>query len=102
MYKHRVSMPSEEGDALRAVTEASALGAQLLSLRAANGHSRFLLLPRPPDGQEQPAVAVAETEGPDVAEAALLACTCAAHMSKATCICAFACVVVCAFLFLAL
>merc|ERR1711920_557257 len=56
LYKHRVSVPvalpgvvaGELGDALHDMTEASAVGAELLGLRNSGGHARFVLLPSPP------------------------------------------------------
>lgn len=74
LYKHRTSLPpppaapGEPGggagapvleDALRDFTDAAAVGAQLLALRAEGGHSRFLLLP----GFQEAPPAEAESDG---------------------------------------
>mmetsp|Transcript_130137 Transcript_130137/g.417606 ORF Transcript_130137/g.417606 Transcript_130137/m.417606 type:complete len:477 (-) Transcript_130137:11-1441(-) len=71
LYKHRISMPlaavggadvdEDMCDALAEVTEVSAVGAQLLGLRAAGGSSRFLLVPGPPEADGVFAQDVART-----------------------------------------
>jgi len=59
LYKHRVSMPrhgdndiethvADADNLLAPYSEAAAVGAQLLSLRATAGHSRFMLMPSKP------------------------------------------------------
>merc|ERR1712187_613895 len=46
---HNSVMEGCTNNVLGAITEEAAVGSQLLALRAANGHSRFLLLPSAPE-----------------------------------------------------